>query len=189
MDPKDAVEVARRSLCLELLLQRLGLETDTEDPRQQRDDVRRMWLSRLGDLGADAAILADERALMERPVGELSEDELDDLHGRASGSLVLLWALGRLPSRPSFAAVDDMENLVAEHGILGDGSISKANATVNSSKLRSEDELREALTAYERTRGKAREPSEPEKIVAGVAAHHLEWILDREMTFDEESNA
>jgi hypothetical protein len=185
MTARDAVDVARRCLCLELLLQRLGLETDTEDPAAERDDVRRRWLSRLGDLGLETAILPGERALLERPVGEMSEDDLDDLHGRACGALVLLWALGRLPARPSFADVEDMASIVGEHGLLGAGSISGANETVASASLRSATELREGLSAYARARGKAREPTEPEKIVAGVAAHHLEWILDREMPFDD----
>ncbi len=184
MTPKEAADVARRSLCLELLLQRLGLETDTEDAAAEREKVRSMWLTRLPDLGLEAAILDDERAFLERPIGQLSEDELDDLHGRASGALVLLWALGRLSSRPTFAAVDDMESLVAESGVLGSGSISKAKDAVTGARLRSEEELQDALSAYARTRGKAREPSDPDQIYAGVGAHHLEWILDGEMPFE-----
>ncbi|HVJ89560.1 MAG TPA: hypothetical protein VM580_07125, partial [Labilithrix sp.] len=34
---------------------------------------------------------------------------------------------------------------------------------------------------YVRTRGKAKDPTLPDPIVAGVAAHHLEWILDSEL--------
>jgi|GEM_PF-3093198 len=184
MNPKDAADVARRSLCLELLLQRLGLETDTEDAPEERERVRSMWIGRVPDLGIESALLADERALLERPVGQLSEDELDDVHGRASGALVLLWSLGRLGTRPTFAAVDDMESLVTEHGVLGGGSISRAKDAVATATLRPESELQEALAAYVRTRGKAREPSEPDPIYAGVGAHHLEWILDRDMPFE-----
>lgn len=185
MISKDASDVARRCLCLELLLQRLGLETDTEDPVAERDEVRRSWLGRLGDLGVDAAILPQERTFLERPVGTLSEDEIDDLDGRASGALVFLWALGRLEARPSFAAVEDIATLAAEHGLLGSGSISRAKETIAVARLRPDSELDEALSAYARTRGKAREPSEPEKIVAGIAAHHLEWVLDREAPFED----
>jgi Domain of unknown function (DUF4272) len=185
MTVKDASDVARRCLCLELLLQRLGLETDTEDTVAERDAVRRSWLSRLGNLGLESVILADERLLLERPVGELSEDDLDDLDGRASGVLVFLWALGRLDVRPSFAAVEDIAALVSEHGLLGTGSISAANEAVVAARLRPETELQDALASYARTRGKAREPSEPEKIVAGIAAHHLEWVLERDAAFDD----
>ncbi len=184
MAPKHPADVARRSLCLELLLQRLGLETDTEDAPEERERVRLMWLSRLGDLGLETAILGDERTLLERPIGQLSEDELDDLHGRASGALVLLWALGRSSSRPTFAAVDEMESIVAEHGVLGTGSISRANEAVSSARLRPEAELHDALAAYSRTRGKAREPSDPDQIYAGVGAHHVEWILESDMPFE-----
>ncbi|MBX3219515.1 MAG: hypothetical protein KF795_03280 [Labilithrix sp.] len=184
MPSKDPVDVARRCLCLELLLQRLGLETDTDDPAAERDEVRRRWVSRLGDLALEAALLPDERALLERPVGALTEDDLDDLHGRASGALVLLWSLGRIATRPSFGAVGELESIVAEHGLLGTGSIARANESAAGALLRPEAELREALAAYGKTRGKAREPSDPEKIVAAVGAHHLEWILDRAMPFD-----
>src|SRR6188472_1821856 len=124
MTTRDALDVARRCLCLELLLQRLGLEMDTDDPVLQRDEVRRKWLARLPQLGVDEILLPVERASLERSVGELSEDELDDIHGRAAGALVLLWSLARLPDRPSFATVDAIESTLAEHGLLGSGSIS-----------------------------------------------------------------
>jgi hypothetical protein len=185
MTSRDAVDVARRCLCLELLLQRLGLETDTEDPTAERDDVRRKWLSRLGDLGLESVILPGELALLERPVGEMSEEELDDLHGRATGALVLLWALGRASPRPSFSASEEMASIIGDHGLLGEGSIARAKASAASATLRPETELHEALSAYGRTRGKAREPSEPEKIFAFVAAHHLEWVLDSSMQLDD----
>lgn len=162
----------------------MGLETDTADSATERDAIRRQWLSRLGDLGLESAVLPAERTLLERSVGEMSEDDLDDLEGRASGALVLLWALGRLATRPNFQSVEEMESIVGECGLLGAGSISKAKETMTTASLRPETELRDALATYTRTRGKAREPTEPEKIVAGVAAHHLEWILDSELEFD-----
>ena len=148
-----------------------------------REGVRKAWLSRLGTLQVDDALLPDERSFLERPVGELQEGDLDDLEGRASGTLVFLWALGRLPARPSFAAVAEMETVIATHGLLGDGSISKANEAAERASLLSEDELRSALSAYEKLRGKAKEPSEPEKIVAMIAAHHLAWIVDPDAAF------
>jgi hypothetical protein len=184
MEPKNASEVARRCLCLELLHQRLTLEAD-EDPIPERDEARRAWLSRLGDLGVVETLLPNERALLERPAGELTEDELDDIDGRAAGAVVLLWALGRVSTRPTFAAVADLASTLADHGLLGDGSIARAKAAVLDASLRSEDELRAALSTYDRTRGRAREVTDPEKIVALIAVHHLEWILDSGMRFDE----
>jgi hypothetical protein len=185
MPQRDALDVARRCLCLELLLQRYGLEADTDDPAEAREEVRRKWVARIADLELDEALLASERALLERPVGTLTDDDLDDLHGRASGSLVLLWALDRLATRPTFAAVDDIADLAAEHGLLGSGSISKARETARAARLRELAELEDASSAYARARGKAREPSDPEKIVAGLAAHHLDWVLDRDRPFEE----
>src|SRR4051812_1306236 len=116
---KDAAAVARRLLCLELLFQRLGLE-DADDDREARERARAAWTSRIADLGIGGDLLADERAFLERPVGEMSEDDLDDLEGRVSGAVVLLWALGRLDARPTFATVTELETHLAERGLLGD---------------------------------------------------------------------
>lgn len=181
MESRDAQEVARRTLCLEVLLQRLGLETDDEDPVAERDKVRALWVTRLPELGIVDDFLTEERAFLERPVGELSEDDLDDVHGRATGALVLLWVLGRLETRPNAASVEEIADLLAEHGLLGDGSIVRAKETVAGAKLRDLAAVDDARASYDRTRGKAKEPTEPEKIFAGVAAHQLEWVLDREL--------
>jgi hypothetical protein len=174
---KDALDVARRCLCLELLSQRMILELDTEEPVALRQKARAMWLSRDADLGIAQALRPEERALLERPIGELSEDDLDEVHGLASGALVLLWALGRLSTRPTFATVEAMEATLAEHGLLGDGSIARARAAADDAQVRPEPELEGALSAYARTRGMARETDDPERIFAEVAAHQLEWIL------------
>jgi hypothetical protein len=181
--PKVALDVARRCLCLELLFQRYVLETDSGDPASERDRARAAWVARLGDLGVADALTAHERALLERPVGALSEDDLDDLHGRATGAAVFVWALGRVPARPTLGAI---ESAVAESGLLGDGSIARARAAADDATVRPEGELDEALSAYLRVRGKARETDDPERIFAGVAAHHLTWILDSDMAFDDD---
>lgn len=180
--PKNAIDVARRCLCLELLFQRYGLEGE-EDDVASRERARALWLSREQDLGIDQALAADERALLERPVGAMTEDELDDLHGRAVGAAVLAWALGRAPSPPKLAEV---EAIVSDHGLLGDGSIARARTAAEAATLRAEGELDEALAVYLRVRGKAREIDDPERIFAGLAAHHLTWILDADMGFDED---
>lgn len=185
MATKDPALVARRCLCLELLAQRLVLETDDDEPVADRERARTMWLSRLGDLGVDDELADDERTLLERPVGELSEDELDDLDGRASVALVLAWALGRLEQRPSFASTNALADTLADHGLLGDGSIARAKAAAESARLRPDAEIEAARSAYERTRGKAREVTDPEKIFAEIAAHHLEWVLDDTIDLEE----
>lgn len=181
--PRDPRDVARRCLCLELLFQRYVLEIDEDDGRE-REEARQAWVGRAPDLGVSEVLLADERALLERPVGALSEDDLDDVHGRASGALVLLWALGRLPARPAFAAVEALDEGLAAHGLLGDGSVSAARAAADGAALRPEAELDHALSSYLHVRGKAREVQDPERVFADVAAHHLTWVLDPSMAFD-----
>jgi len=180
---RAATDVARRCLCLELLAQRSLLETDEEEPVATREAARAKWTSRIADLGIDGALSTDERALLDRPVGGLSEDERDDLDGRSAGAAVLLWALGRAAQRPTFALADD---LVAEHGLLGDGAVSAARAAAESATCRPDTELDGAMAAYLRTRGKAKDPSDPEQLYAGIAAHHLEWIVDEEMSFEDD---
>jgi hypothetical protein len=181
---KSGVAVARRCLCLELLHQRLGLETDTDASLPEREAVRAAWQSRLAALGVDDVLLEEERALLARPVGTLDEDDLDDLEGRATGALVFLWALGLTETRPRFTASLELETVLAEKGFLGDGSIARANEATARAKLRDERELQEALASSERLRGKAKDPTEPDKIMAGVAAHHLAWVLDDDAAFD-----
>lgn len=182
---KDAVAVARRLLCLELLFQRLGLE-EADDDAAAREKARAAWAGRLEDLGVAGDLLADERGFLERPVGGMSEDDLDDLEGRVSGALVLLWALGRLDQRPTFATVTALEEHLEAHGLLGDGSVKRAKAAAESATLRPAEELDTALGTYLKARGKAKEIADPEKIVAAVGAHHLTWILDDDMAFDED---
>lgn len=183
---KDAKVVARRLLCLEVLFQRQALEEGHDESPDARERARAAWASRIDDLGIGVDLLADERAFLERPVGTLSEDDLDDLDGRVSGSVILLWALGRLETRPTFKTVTELEEHLAVRGLLGDGSISVAKAEAEKATLRPADELDAALGAYLKVRGKAKEIEDPEKIVAAVGAHHLTWILEDEMSFDED---
>jgi len=145
-----------------------------------------VWASRRADLGVEESLLGAERSFLSRAVGSLTEDDLDDLHGRASGALVFGWALGRIPDRPSFATVEALATALAAHGLLGDGSIARARAAAEGSTLRSSTELLDALSAYRARRGKAREVDEPDRVFAEVAADHLLWILDPEADLEED---
>ena len=170
------MEVAKRCLCLELLLQRLGLELDEEDAELERDAVRRAWLSRLGQLGLDETILADERALIERPVGELTEEECDDIEGRVIGALVLLWSMSRLGARPTAQTLGIATRLIAEHGILGDGSIPEAKKAIDAVQLRPLTELEAAAETYRKT-AETSKPDDPEGMVAEIGKTTLAWVF------------
>ena len=170
------MEVAKRCLCLELLLQRLGLELDEEDAELERDAVRRAWLSRLGQLGLDETILADERALIERPVGELTEEECDDIEGRVIGALVLLWSMSRLGARPTAQTLGIATRLIAEHGILGDGSIPEAKKAIDAVQLRPLTELEAAAETYRKT-AETSNPDDPEGMVAEIGKTTLAWVF------------
>lgn len=184
MATKTAADVAKRSLCLELLLQRIGLELDEEDHVDKRDAFRKAWVSRLGDLELEQALLADERAFLMRTVDELTQEEVDEIEGRIISAVVLLWALGRVPSLPTAETLGDTTDIVADSGVLGDGSVSGARATVANSTLRPEAELRDALVAADRARGDVSSAMTPEQMVAGITVHALGWIVDPDMAFD-----
>lgn len=184
--PKDAADVARRCLCLELLLQRLALEVDEEDTKDSLEKVRLGWLRAATDLGLDGVLLPDERGYLERPVGSLGEDDRDDVHGRATAALVLLWALGNLPERPLLAHVHDALDLVSGHGVLGDGSVSGAKENVTKAKLRPVGDLRAAYAAYTQERGKMTDDDTPEEVVGTLGFRTLGWVLDREMAYDDD---
>ena len=173
---KNATDVAKRSLCLELLLQRLGLEIDEEDPLAEREAVRRAWVSRLGQLGLEEAIQPDERLLLERPVGGLTDDECDDIEGRVIGALVLLWSLSRLGARPTAASLGIATRLIAEYGVLGDGSIPEAKAAIEKVSLRPERDLQGARDAYGVAHADGA-PTDPEPMVALIGIRTLDWVL------------
>lgn len=184
MATRNAAEVAKRSMCLELLLQRIGLELDDEDHVDKRDALRLAWVSRLGDLELDKTLLPLERAYLTRTVEELTQDEIDEIEGRVISAAVLLWALGRLPELPTAATLGEAPDLVAEHGVLGDGSVSRARESVKQATLRPEAELSAALAAATRAYGDASEAMTPEQMVAGIAMHALGWVVDPTMAFD-----
>jgi hypothetical protein len=181
--PRPPSIVAARCLCLELLFQRYVLETEDDEAGSAREAARAVWVEREADLGVGDVLTEEERALLARPVGQLSEDELDGLYGRAAGAAILLWALTRTAARPTFAAVEDV---VSESGLLGDGSVSSAREAVENATLRETGDLDEAARAYRRLRGKAREVEDAERNFAGIAAHHLAWILDPALAFDDD---
>jgi hypothetical protein len=168
--------------------QRFVLEQSDEgdDPVAEREKARQLWCGRLTDLGVDEVLLAEEKVFLNKEVGTLDEEALDDVHGRATGALVLLWALGRLEVRPSFETVNEMEAVLTDHGLLGDGSITKAKEAVEAATLRTDNERENARHTYVRTRGKAKEVEEADRIFAEVAAHHLQWIGDDQMSFDSD---
>jgi hypothetical protein len=186
MASKDASQVAKRCLCLELLIQRVGLEVDDEDSPEARDGIRHAWVSRIPDLGLSEAFLAEERAVLERTVGDLDEDEVDELQGQASAALVLLWALGRLTDPPTVDSVIELPDLIAEHGVLGDGSISGAKTAIANAKLRPDAELRAQLALYAAQQGdpKGDRALEPAEVVAVLAVHALSWVVDRYMKYE-----
>ncbi len=174
---RDASDVAKRCLCIELLLQRLGLEIDEDDPVVERDAVRLAWLSRLGQLGIDQTFIADERSLLERPVGELTEAECDAIEGRVISGLALLWTIGRIPALPDADSLGEATAIVAEHGVLGDGSIPAAKATVAGAKLRPGAELATARTGAAKTKDDSFLGSH-KYMVASLVVEALAWVSE-----------
>ena len=180
MAARSASDVAKRCLCIELLLQRLGLELDEEDAVEERDAVRRAWLSRLGQLGLEEAFSPDDRALLERPMDQLTEEECDQIERRVIGGLAFLWSLRRIPAPPTADMLGEATALFGEHGVLGDGSISGAKAAVESAELRPESELSEALATHAKTKDESFLGG-PQHMVAALVVQALSWIGGNEV--------
>ena len=177
MGTRDARDVAKRELCLELLLQRLGLELDDEDHVDKRDAFRKAWVSRLGDLELEDALRPDEREFLMRAVDELTQDEVSDIEGRVIEAAVILWTLGRVPALPTVDTFSEAAEVVAECGVLGDGSIAIARTTVAESKLRDESELRMGLSEAEQAVGDVRHAMTREQMIAEITVRALTWVL------------
>lgn len=92
---------------------------DDEMPLVERESTRARWLERLPSLGIAEALLPDERAALEAPLGGLSDSQVQHIEGAALAVPVLLWVLGRLAAPPAPDALP-METwpLMTEHGLL-----------------------------------------------------------------------
>ncbi len=177
MGTRNASDVAKRGLCLELLLQRLGLELDEEDHVDKRDAFRKAWVSRLGDLEVEHALRPDERELLLRSIDQLTQEEVSDIEGRVIEATVILWALGRVPALPTVETFGDAAEIVTESGVLGDGSVAIARSTVAASKLRDESELRGSFLTAEQAVGDVRHAMTSEQMIAEITVRALGWVL------------
>ncbi len=67
---------------------------------------------------------------------------------------------------------------MAEHGVLGDGSIPEAKAAIGGVQLRPESELREGLDAYLLARGEGAVPSPHRSRADGRRDRRAEPLVD-----------
>jgi|GEM_PF-3115186 len=202
---RSAQAVANRSLCLELVTQRIGLELDDQEPVDRRDAFRKAWVARLNDLGIVHEILEHEDQLLLRPVDELTQDEVDDAEASIVAAAVLLWALGRSPTLPTAESLPHVPDTVTDHGVLGSGSVSIARSNGAQACLRPEAEIIEALRGathtlqpqananhapenHASTRAADAHPSnsgaatDEVAFTARVIARTLQWILEQSDT-------
>ena len=103
MPDQDERAVAFRALALTALLTRTQLEHGVKADRQRMAGWQRIhdelagWMAKEG---IDAAVSPSERALLERPLGSWSDDEIFECVWRSEALAALLWALGMVDPMP-----------------------------------------------------------------------------------------
>ncbi|MFC4158344.1 DUF4272 domain-containing protein [Chitinimonas lacunae] len=95
LHPPTAGRVAQRALVMSALVCRAFLEREADEPGSAATVAQLLpWLERLGI--ADE-LEPQERALLETPLGELSQEDQVNGTWQVEGLAVLAWALGRHP--------------------------------------------------------------------------------------------
>lgn len=96
--PPSPERVARRAFVLAAVVCRSGLESDAGNPEAER--FRAGILEWLSGIGIADELEADERALLDAPLGSLTERQVIDASWRGEGLAVLAWSLGRFDLPP-----------------------------------------------------------------------------------------
>jgi uncharacterized protein DUF4272 len=113
---RDADEIAGRAVVLGTLVRRAMLDVmdaeDDEDPAPDddlfdRDGIRFDLLAWLKEQEPDA-VEPDDTEMLAKPVGELSDDELDLCTDATDALAALLWVIGQIESLPSPGEVDKL---------------------------------------------------------------------------------
>lgn len=105
MPDHEQKAVAFRALALTALLTRTQLEHGAKaDPQrmagwQRIHDELAGWMEKEG---IDAAVSPSERALLDRPLGAWSDDDIFECVWRSEALTALLWALGMLDAMPAY---------------------------------------------------------------------------------------
>ena len=96
--PPSAERVARRALCLAAVVCRSAIEGDAGNG--EAEALRQSVLEWAAAIGIIPEIEPRELALLQAPLGGLSERERIDGSWRGEGFAVLAWALGRCDLPP-----------------------------------------------------------------------------------------
>ena len=125
--PPQAIEVARRALCLGVVLCRAHFETflnEHTDAKERNDYIRanqammldlNVWLQREGLWESVSAL---EKALLELPTGQWDHQTCIDASWRNEAFEVILWALQMRPSIPPYDQQVEFREIVRELQLL-----------------------------------------------------------------------
>ncbi len=153
---------ARRAICLAALLHRAGIESaksQTDAPRPDNGvSATRAPQHVAGDLndwlntgGLWNALSRAEKAILSKPVGELTRQELINSSWRAEALAAILWALGDVERLPNYDTLANTRSLLASIP-LGQN----VRGLIATATLRSHDDLFHARAEAELWHWRAR---------------------------------
>jgi hypothetical protein len=146
----SATAAAERLLCLGALEHRLKLDFEfraADDDEQAQAEIRaryerlRDWLDGEGLL---PTLSADERRLLELPLGDWGKQDAIDTSWRNECIAVLSWALGLAPTFPPYDTQMSLETAATDLPVLLPSAAFRRDA-----RLRPEDELKTGRTTAE----------------------------------------
>jgi hypothetical protein len=144
-------DVARRSVCLELLTQRVSLEQQAADLGDDASALHDGLVGAVDALKLASSFVNGERTILAASIGSLDLDE-PKLDAYFADLAVLLWCLGRIPRMLTVAQLQDgMGDFLTRgytRGYLAEaeGDLEKVARALESAKLRPREELVAELT-------------------------------------------
>jgi hypothetical protein len=139
--PPTAERVASRAMVLAAVSCRGSIESDAgqSEAEQLREDLLE-WLEQIG---ASSELEPQERSLLSKPLGHLTEREEMNATWRSEGTLVLGWALGFLELLPVDRQCEPSE-VANTLGLLND----RENTSLENPKLRAASEIEFWASTY-----------------------------------------
>ena len=146
----SASDAAIRSLCLASILARTNLEYEakSQETHAPNGDVDRIFQKNqrqgMENMGLWSALSSRERALMKKPVGSWSTQDIADGQWRAEALRALLWALKSFPSFPPY---DEQAPIGAVTAVLPPPD--KCQRFISNAALRDDNDIARARSIAE----------------------------------------
>ncbi len=142
---RNAIDVAKRCTCLEVLCQRIALEQQTEELGDEAQRLRDNLIAGIAAIDCEGFLFGTEADVLCAPLGEI---DLEDEHFAAwfADVAVLAWCLGRIDELPT---VDELMgeklNEVLSRGFWASGDAAAIKDALAHAQLRPRAELERFL--------------------------------------------